>query len=541
VTRSTTVPLAAVEPRVGVVGCGQWGRNLVRNFSELRALAAVCDTNPGQAESMARQYGAAAVSWDEMLADTALNSIVVAAPAAAHAALARQALRAGKHVLVEKPLALDVADADELCALAADKGRVLMVGHLLQYHPAFTKLKEMVTSGLLGRLNYVYSNRLNLGRFRREEDILWSFAPHDISMILALIGQEPAKVSAVGSYYLHPTIADITTTHLTFPGGEQAHVFVSWLHPFKEQKIIVIGDRAMAVFDDGEPWERKLVLYRHTVEWRDAAPTPVKAEGEPVPLQPGEPLRGECQHFLECVANGRQPRTDGREGARVLSVLQQASASLTGASALAALAPKAMTAPQAGVFVHESAYVDEPATLGEGTKIWHFSHVLPRTTIGRNCVVGQNVAIGPDVTVGDRCKIQNNVSIYKGVVLEDGVFCGPSCVFTNVLNPRAEIERKAEFKPTRVCTGATIGANATIVCGTTIGRYALIGAGAVVTRDVPDFAVMVGNPARRIAWVSRAGERLGPDLVCPRTGERYQLTSEGRLESVSPAAAVGGR
>lgn len=179
-------------------------------------------------------------------------------------------------------------------------------------------------------------------------------------------------------------------------------------------------------------------------------------------------------------------------------------------------------------FVHPTAIVDDGAQVGSGSKIWHFSHVLPGTSIGSGCVLGQNVMVGPNVTVGDRCKIQNNVSIYTGVVLEDEVFCGPSCVFTNVLTPRAFVERKDEFAPTRVCRGATIGANATIVCGVTIGRYAMVGAGAVVTRDVPEYALVVGCPARRLGWVSRTGERLGDDLICPRTGERYRET-EGRL------------
>jgi UDP-2-acetamido-3-amino-2,3-dideoxy-glucuronate N-acetyltransferase len=176
-----------------------------------------------------------------------------------------------------------------------------------------------------------------------------------------------------------------------------------------------------------------------------------------------------------------------------------------------------------GFFVHESAYVDAPAQIGDGTKIWHFAHVLPGTRIGRNCVLGENVMAGPDVTIGDNCKIQNNVALYKGVVLEDGVFCGPSCVFTNVLTPRAEVERKEEFLPTRVGRGATIGANATIVCGHDLGDYCMVAAGAVVTRDVPAHALVAGVPARRIGWVSRAGERLGADLVCPRTGESYML------------------
>lgn len=174
-------------------------------------------------------------------------------------------------------------------------------------------------------------------------------------------------------------------------------------------------------------------------------------------------------------------------------------------------------------FVHESAYIDDDVVLGEGTKVWHFSHILPGTRIGRNVSIGQNVVAGPGVTVGDNCKIQNNVSLYKGVELEQGVFCGPSCVFTNVLNPRAEIERKDEFRATRVRRGATIGANATIVCGHELGEYCMIGAGAVVTKDVPAYGLMVGVPARRIGWVSRAGEILDETLTCPRSGERYEI------------------
>jgi len=186
-----------------------------------------------------------------------------------------------------------------------------------------------------------------------------------------------------------------------------------------------------------------------------------------------------------------------------------------------------------GVRVHQSSYVDDPVSIGEGTTIWHFCHVLADVSIGRDCSIGQNVMIGPRARVGNGCKIQNNVSIYEGVVLEDDVFCGPSCVFTNVINPRAQVSRKAEFKPTLVKRGATIGANATIVCGHTIGRYAFIAAGAVVTADVTDHALMAGVPARRIAWMSVAGEKLGADLVCPRDGTTYRETADGRLEQIA--------
>ncbi|MEZ5851251.1 MAG: acyltransferase [Hyphomicrobiaceae bacterium] len=185
-----------------------------------------------------------------------------------------------------------------------------------------------------------------------------------------------------------------------------------------------------------------------------------------------------------------------------------------------------------GVFIHESSYVDDPCVIGAGTKIWHFCHVLKDCEIGEGCSIGQNVMIGPDVKVGDRCKIQNNVSLYKGVELEDGVFCGPSCVFTNVNNPRAEVERKNEFRKTLVRRGASIGANATIVCGHTLGAYCFIAAGAVVTGDVPEYALMAGVPAKRIGWMSAAGVRLGSDLVCPIDGTRYRETDDGRLERI---------
>ena len=515
--------------RVAAVGCGYWGKNLVRNFAQLGALAAICDPNRTAAEELADRYRAPVGEFEAVLRDANIAGVAIAAPAALHAELARRAIEAGKHVFVEKPLALTLAEAERLCTLAERSDRRLMVGHLMQYHPGFGKLHELARTGRLGRLQYIYSNRLNLGKVRREEDILWSFAPHDLSMILSLVGQEPTEVTAQGGYYLHKSIADVTTTHLAFPAGEQAHVFVSWLHPFKEQKLVVMGDRGMAVFDDGQRWSSKLLLYPHRIEWREALAVPQRAEADPIPVDECEPLNLECRHFLDCVATGRTPVTDGREGLRVLRVLARASDALQGRSTLG---PMQKMRSNAATQIHESAFVDEPCEIGAGTRIWHFVHILPRTRIGRNCSLGQNVMVSPDVTIGDDCKIKNNVSIYKGVILEDGVFCGPSCVFTNVKNPRAEIERKDEFRTTLVQRGASIGANATIVCGHTVGEYAFIAAGAVVTSDVPAFALMAGVPARRIGWMSHDGDRLGSDLVCRRSGRRYREIAPDRIEEI---------
>ncbi|MEM8743254.1 MAG: Gfo/Idh/MocA family oxidoreductase [Pseudomonadota bacterium] len=527
-------PSLAQDVRVAVVGCGGWGKNLVRNFAELGVLEAIVEPSDETASALAKDYGGRVLELDAALSDPDVDAVVIAAPAVHHYELAKKALEAGKHTYVEKPLALESAQADELCALAERLDRRLMVGHLLQYHPAFLKLKDLVQAGALGRLQYVYSNRLNLGKIRREEDIMWSFAPHDISMILSLIGAEPNTVDAVGSYHLHDSIADVTMMHLGFPNGERAHVFVSWLHPFKEQKLVVVGDEAMAVFNDGEAWDRKLLIYPHKVAWKGNIPTPNKADEKPVPLDEAEPLKLECQHFLDCVKTGATPRTDGREGARVLSVLTAASRELKKVREKDVEGDGGATAPRVsgehpGVMIHESAYVDEGVTIGEGTRIWHFSHVLGNVSIGKGCSIGQNVVIGPKVTVGDNVKIQNNVSVYEGVTLEDGVFCGPSCVFTNVNNPRSEIERKDEFLQTPVKRGVTIGANATIVCGHTLGEYCFIAAGAVVTNDVPAYALMAGVPAKRIGWMSRAGAKLGPDLVCPLDGTRYKELGDDHL------------
>ncbi|MGK2741208.1 Gfo/Idh/MocA family oxidoreductase [Tepidicaulis sp. LMO-SS28] len=516
--------MTASEVRVVACGCGHWGKNLVRNFAELGVLAGVHDVNQELAAQFAEKYSVPALSWEEVLSSTDCNAVAIAAPAELHATLGVAALRAGKHVYVEKPLALSKDDGIRLIDEAKKAGRQLMVGHLLQYHPAFLMLKELVSKGELGRLQYIYSNRLSLGKIRREENVLWSFAPHDISMILALAGEEPNDVRSTFSPILHDQIADTAQVQLGFPSGMKGHVFVSWLHPFKEQKLVVVGEKGMAVFDDRAPLEQKLALYPHKLNWQNGMPAPEAADAQYLPLPEAEPLRLECQHFIDSVAENQKPRTDGDEALRVLKVLLAADP---------AAARKGGGDRFPGVKIHESAYVDDPVSIGEGTKIWHFSHLLGNVEVGRNCSIGQNVVIGPNVKVGNNCKIQNNISLYDGVELEDGVFCGPSCVFTNVNNPRAEIERKDEFRKTLVKRGASIGANATVVCGHTLGEYCFIAAGATVTKDVPPYALMAGVPAKRIGWMSKAGVRLGADLVCPAEGTKYEEEAPDRLVEVT--------
>lgn len=516
------------EKFVALVGIGYWGKNLFRNLYELGVLHTIYDSNP----KVVREYKSKfpeinlADSFESLLNHSAIKAVVIATPAITHYELTKKALLAGKDVFVEKPLSLMVSQGEELVALAEEKEKILMVGHILQYHPAVIKLKELIDLGELGKIYYIYSNRLNIGKLRTEENILWSFAPHDISVILMLTGEEPVAISAFGGDYINKGIYDTTLTTLEFKSGIKGHIFVSWLHPYKEQKLIVVGSKAMAVFDDVS--KEKLLLYPHKIQWLEGKiPIAEKADSYKIEVENREPLREELKHFLECIKERKTPRTDGKEALRVLKILQYAEESLKKKGERILLSPP----NDKKYFVHESSYVDEDVIIGEGTKIWHFSHILRGTKIGKHCVIGQNCMIGPDVSIGAKCKIQNNVSIFKGVTLEDEVFCGPSCVFTNVSNPRAFIERKQEFKSTLVKKGATIGANATIICGVTIGRYAMVGAGALVNKDVPDYALVVGVPARQIGWVCKCGTTLSFDdnhyAVCKYCGNEYKINEEG--------------
>ncbi len=570
------------QPAIAIVGSGYWGKNLVRNYYDIGALKLICDKNEDVLSSFKQQYPDIDTCYalNDILSRDDIDGIVIATPAETHYTLAREALLSGKHIYVEKPLVLDEKEGEELIALSEKNNRVLMVGHLLQYHPAFVRLKELASAGELGRINYIYSHRLNLGKIRREENALWSFAPHDISMILTLAGEDPDTVQAVGANYLHKKIADVTTTHLQFPSGLQAHIFVSWLHPFKEQKLVAVGDRKMAVFDDTNPWERKLLLFSHKIKWENNMPIPIKAEAEKIDLTQDEPLRLECEHFIKCISNKETPLSDGREGLRVLKVLNAAQRCLEKPDTrdihrltlLGSAKPQAMPAFWHGVaqraktadlrhqtsehrpltpdlepdvsppspmttdpvpgadadfYCHKTSIIDPGCKIGSNTKIWHFSHILSGSIVGEKCNIGQNVVIGPNVSIGDNCKIQNNVSVYEGVTLEDHVFCGPSMVFTNVYNPRSAIRKMDQVRPTLVKKGATIGANATIICGITLGKYSFVGAASVVTKDVPDYALVVGNPAQQIGWACECGERLTDDFECLTCGNKYDKEGDG--------------
>ena len=316
-----------MKKNIAVVGCGHWGKNLVRNFSDLGSLSAVCDPNAEVAQQYADQYLVKNYSFSEILNDLSIEGVVLAVPAPLHASMAIEVMNAGKHAYVEKPLAMNNLEAEKMIASAEENGVQLMVGHLLQYHPIFMALRTLVESGEMGALQYIYSNRLSFGKVRSEEDVIWSFAPHDISMILSLSGHEPETVTAESTSILQSDIADTATVHLDFKSGLKAHISVSWLHPYKEQKLVVVGKNAMAVFDDTKPWSEKLALYRHVVRSSGSLPSLEKAEVEYVEVSQSEPLRNECQHFVDVVSGDITPLTNGKEGLGVLNVLSAASLS----------------------------------------------------------------------------------------------------------------------------------------------------------------------------------------------------------------------
>lgn len=307
--------------RVAVIGAGHWGKNLVRNFAELGALAAIVDPNRKAAEALSELHGAPVRTMEEILADPEIAAIATAAPAPLHKDITLKALDAGKHVFVEKPIALTQEDGEAMRDRARETGLTLMVGHVLQYHPAYRRLRELVAEGAIGPLRYVYSNRMSMGKFRTEEDVVWSFAPHDLSMILGLVDEEPSEIHAHGAILVSEDKFDSAHLHMTFENGVKAHVFTSWLSPFKEHKFVAIGDTGSLTFDDTAPWVDKLTLAHHAMV---DGPALQKGAIEPVELEWAEPLKEECRHFLGAVVSGEAPPSDANEALRVLSALMRA-------------------------------------------------------------------------------------------------------------------------------------------------------------------------------------------------------------------------
>ena len=312
----------APSPAIAVVGCGYWGSNHIRTLAGLGALAAVSDRHEDRARAKADEFGTRAADFETLLADPAIDGVVLALPPHHHAEAALKVIAAGKHVLVEKPIALSVADARHVVDAAAKAGIVAMTGHVLRFHPAFEAMLDLIHAGELGAVRYIHSHRVGLGKFHAENDALWDIAPHDLSLILAITGEKPYRIHGEGSAMLN-RLSDFAHLHLQFPGGIRGHVFTSRLNPYRERRLTVIGTKAMAVFDDMAPWNEKLALYRHKVWEAENGWQSEMVDPEFVPIAEGMPLTRECEHFIECIRTGSAPRTPVAEGLAVIEILSE--------------------------------------------------------------------------------------------------------------------------------------------------------------------------------------------------------------------------
>lgn len=312
---------------IALFGCGYWGKNLARNFHQLGSLSLIVDPSEQGKENASNVAPGIPVvpNFDFQSIPSEIKGVAIATPAVTHFGLAKKALQAGLDVFTEKPLALKFDEGKELLSLAESKGRILAVGHVLEYHPAFLTMLELIRAGEIGKLCYIYSNRLNLGKVRTEENILWSFAPHDIALILRITGRLPLAVFSSGGSYIQTNIYDVTMTNLLFDNGVRGHIHVSWLHPFKEQRMVVVGSEKMISFDDVN---KKLLLYNQKVEIVDGIPTPSKGDITELEYPAAEPLKEESKAFLKAIDERKGPVTDGQSGLDVLQVLQAAQSSL---------------------------------------------------------------------------------------------------------------------------------------------------------------------------------------------------------------------
>ena len=490
---------------LALIGGGYWGKNLVRDFYNLNALHTVCDINEELLNEHKKKYPKinTTTDWDEVLKNNKINKVCIALPAHMHYTFAKKSLENGKDVYVEKPITLNIEEAKELTKMAKDKNLILMVGHLLHYHPGIQKIKSIIKKGTIGDVKQIIANRFSLGIFRTFENVLWSFGVHDISVILALCDNKlPNSVICNGNSHITDGIHDIANCILKY-NDKYVNLNVNWLSPYKEQKLTIVGTKGMVVFDDVN---KSITVVPEYVKYNNSPLQPIAIKNNDYKEEcdnTESPLTIECKHFIDCCQNRETPITDGDEGVRVLTVLSNLQKSLDNNGKEINIKNDSSS----NVFIHETAVVDDGAIIGNGTKIWHYSHICSGAKIGKNCNIGQNVYISGGAVIGDNCKVQNNVSIYAGVKAGNHVFFGPSCVLTNDINPRCLHSKNGKYMETILEDGVTLGANCTIVCGNTIKKHSLIGAGAVVCKNISENSIVVGNPGIKIGEIDELGNR----------------------------------
>ena len=472
--------------KIGVIGYGRWSKNIVREMNKFNVIKMVCDINTEELDECNKLYPDITTTTNkyDILNNKYITGVCVVVPSELHYHITKEALENNKDVFVEKPLALSFKKGRELVKLAKEKNKILMIGHLMMYHSSIKKIKDIIDKGCIGKIKSITSNRLNFGIIRKTENVLWSFAPHDISMILFFCGS-PLAVRCNGN----KISGKYGVVHLNMVYKNlNAMINVNWMCPYKEQKLTIIGEKGIILFDD----VNKIVKYQNFLK-----------DSKLIPFDNNSPLYNECHSFIDACFSRKDTITCGNKSLETLFILDNAQKSLDENKMIYI---KQYEPIVENIYIHPTAIIDDQVTIGMGTKVWHYSHISKNSYIGKNCVIGQNVYIGPQVIIGNNCKIQNNVSIYTGVILEDDVFMGPSCVTTNDINPRAKHPKNGIYKKTLIKKGASIGANAVIICDNIIGEYSMIGAGSVVTKNIDSYTVVIGNPARKYGTIDKQGK-----------------------------------
>ena len=517
------------EISVGIVGCGYWGPLLVRNFNGVAScnLKAVCDVNEARLKHLKALYPSIEfVASYERFFEMDLDAVVIATPVKFHYSLAKASLLAGKHTFIEKPMASSSAQCEELIKIADSKGLALMVDHTFLYSSAVRKIAEIVEAGDIGELRYINSRRLNLGLFQKDINVAWDLAPHDISIILHILGEYPIAVNCQGNAHVTPQVEDVTNMSLSFRHKRFATIQSSWLEPRKVREMTIVGSRRMIVYDDLQTHE-KIKIYDVRVERPPHYDTFAEFQysyhyGDSyIPhIHQEEPLKAACQHFLDCIETGTRPSTSGREGLELVRILEAASASLKSNGAPVTLSPM----DRSNYHFRSVGRTESCLRRRDGgwmTKTQaDFQRIAPDVKLGRNvqlgsfvnlygCEIDDETKVGAFVEIqkgakiGPRCKISSHTFICEGVTMEEGVFIGHGVTFINDRYPRAtnrngQLQTEADWKCQRtlIKRGASIGSGPTLLGGITVGENAIVGAGSVVTKNVPANATVAGNPAR---------------------------------------------
>jgi len=510
--------------RVGVVGVGNMGANHARSYSKIENVEfkAVSDINIESAKKVAEENGVDYFfDFAEMIKIMKLDAVSVCVPTSLHVPVSRACLDLGTHVLLEKPIALSVEDGEELLKYAKTKERKLFVGHIERFNPAVKKVKEIIDKGELGKITAIMARRV--GGFPpqiKDADIAVDLAIHDVDIVNFLLGELPIKIESHLQKNHIENRSDAAEFFLKYSSAS-AYIQTNWITPVKIRKLNITGSEGYLEMDyisqDITFYKSNYDKFREDIgDYSDYILRFSDPDTITISVSKREPLMEEIKFFIDGVSSGTP--LDSRFAVEALRIVKHGVS-----NAQTNISKEVSREKQQNVFMHESACVSDKATLGLGTKVWHGAQVREKATIGKNCVISKNAYVGRSVSVGDNCKIQNNASVYQGTAFERGVFVGPHVIFTNDRIPRAinvDGSQKSvtdwQVTPTFVDEGASIGAGSVILPGIKIGRYAMVGAGSVVTHDVPDFCLVVGNPARVVGKVDMIGNII----------ERYARTEK---------------